>query len=391
MTTQKINSNEKYMLKGSLKKNGYDRWRLVTTASHISTGEERVFFIEFYTVNPALSPSECVLGYKSRNKVTEEDLHSALAGSLSAKNMKSETLVQPSFVMVRAGVLCENGKHIDAYFPSDQIQTGKTDLLFKVGTDESNYCSLTTSSTYGTVQISRADLIENPEYMCQDGKMIWNLRYEKQISFPVSKGSGLFWAPSGARTVFEGRIVLDGEEYEVTAQKSCGYFEKSWGKSLPSRQFHLNSSNLTSIINGKTLEKSCFVVDGEYNGGINVFVSLEGRTVLFYASKSKRYDVNYEFTENPDTEEGTKFHWSVSISDSKYVVDIDGYSMDTSMFIRGYECPEGKRRLLKTAGSGTGTGELRLYEKVKKNLVLIEHVHIADMIADYGSIEVPEE
>ena len=101
--------------------------------------------------------------------------------------------------------------------------------------------------------------------------------------------------------------------------------------------------------------------------------------------------MNYEFTENPDSEEGTKFHWSVSISDSKYVVDIDGYSMDTSMFIRGYECPEGKRQLLKTAGSGSGTGELRLYEKIRKNLVLIEHVHIADMIADYGSIEVPEE
>ena len=391
MATQKINRNEKYMLKGSLKKNGFDRWRLVTTASNMNTGEERVFFIEFYTVNPGLSPKEYVLGYKSRNKLSEDELHSALAGSLSAKNMSTETLVHPSFVMVRAGVLCENGKHIDSYFPSEQIQTGKTDLLFKVGSDESDYCSLTTSSTYGTVHITRTELIENPEFMCHPGKISWNLRYTKQISFPVAKGKGIAWSPSGARTVFEGRIVLDGEDYEVTAQKSCGYFEKSWGKNLPEKQFHLNSSNLTSIINGKTLEKSCFVVDGEYGGGINVFVSLGDKTVLFPASKSKRYDVNYEFTENPDTEEGTKFHWSVSISDSKYVVDIDGYSMDTSMFIRGYECPEGKRRLLKTAGSGTGTGELRLYEKVKKNLVLIEHVHIADMIADYGSVEVPEE
>ena len=60
MLAKKMNGNERYMLKGSLKKNGYDSWRLVFSAFCDQTGEERTFFIEFFVINPALSPKECV-------------------------------------------------------------------------------------------------------------------------------------------------------------------------------------------------------------------------------------------------------------------------------------------------------------------------------------------
>ena len=56
MAAKKICRNEKLQLKGSLKKNGFDRWRLVTNAVSSVSGEEKTFFIEFYAVNPALSP-----------------------------------------------------------------------------------------------------------------------------------------------------------------------------------------------------------------------------------------------------------------------------------------------------------------------------------------------
>ena len=92
MVAQKNTSNERYMLKGSLRKNGFDRWRLVTVGREAESGEERVFFIEFYVVNPLLSPEECILGFKSRIHTTEEDLHAALAGTASAKKLKSEDL-----------------------------------------------------------------------------------------------------------------------------------------------------------------------------------------------------------------------------------------------------------------------------------------------------------
>ena len=74
MVAQKNTSNERYMLKGSLRKNGFDRWRLVTSGRDAENGEERVFFIEFYVVNPLLSPDECQLGFKSRVNNSEEEL-----------------------------------------------------------------------------------------------------------------------------------------------------------------------------------------------------------------------------------------------------------------------------------------------------------------------------
>ncbi len=391
MVAQKNTSNEHYMLKGSLRKNGFDRWRLVTVGRETETGEERVFFIEFYIVNPLLSPEECVLGFKSRVNVnTEEDLHAALAGTASVKKIKSEDLVQPSFAMVRAGYLSTNGRQINGYFPSNQIQTGKTDLLIKVGSDESNYCSLTTSSTYGTVAVTMDEANEQPELLSHSGKMSWNLHYTRKLSFsPDLKTNGYTWAVNGAYTEFEGKIVYNMHEYIVSPEKSCGYIDKMWGHEPPSPFFHLHSSNLTSIINGKKLDDSCFVVQGECNSSLSVLVSLNGKDVTFNASKAKGYDITYDFSQMPDDEDGVKYHWSVSVSNRNYVVDIDAYCDTKAMFLRDYECPEGNRKVLRLAGGGTGTGELKLYKKIRKNLELIEQVHVANIVCEYGNIELP--
>ena len=391
MVAQKNTSSEHYMLKGSLRKNGFDRWRLVTVGRETETGEERVFFIEFYIVNPLLSPEECVLGFKSRVSVnTEEDLHAALAGTASVKKIKSEELVQPSFAMVRAGYLATNGRQINGYFPSNQIQTGKTDLLVKVGTDESNYCSLTTSSTYGTVAVSLEEANEQPELLSHSGKISWNLHYSRKLSFsPDLKTSAYTWAVNGAYTEFEGKIIYNMHEYIVTPEKSFGYIDKMWGHEPPSPFFHLHSSNLTSIINGKKLDNSCFVVQGEYNSSLSVLLSLNGKDVTFNASKAKGYEINYGFSQMPDDEDGVKYHWSVSVSNRSYVVDIDAYCDTKAMFLRDYECPEGNRKVLRLAGGGTGTGELRLYKKIRKNLELIEQVHVANIVCEYGNIELP--
>ena len=81
MAVKKISRNERYMLKGALKRNGFDEWRIVTNGFNKTTGEEKTFLIEFYVVNPALSPDKCVLGFKSRNKKSASDLQYALAGT----------------------------------------------------------------------------------------------------------------------------------------------------------------------------------------------------------------------------------------------------------------------------------------------------------------------
>ena len=130
MAAKKICRNEKLQLKGSLKKNGFDRWRLVTNAVSSVSGEEKTFFIEFYAVNPALSPKECVLGFKNRFNKSTEDFQYVLPGSETAKNFTSQTYVSPSFFMIKAGVLknpdvdAAMAMHVHSGTPSNLILCG---------------------------------------------------------------------------------------------------------------------------------------------------------------------------------------------------------------------------------------------------------------------------
>ncbi len=47
-------SRNKFMLHGKLAEQGFDWWWHSFTAHHSKTGEERAFFVEFFTINPAL-------------------------------------------------------------------------------------------------------------------------------------------------------------------------------------------------------------------------------------------------------------------------------------------------------------------------------------------------
>lgn len=392
MANQKINRNERYMLKGRLRKGGYDHWRLITSGISKKSGVEHVFFIEFYVLNPAVSPDKCVLGFESRGAVSDESLHAVLAGTQSVNDVQAETYVQPSFVMVKAGVFRENGKHVNTFFPSKDIQVGGSELLIKVGTDESNYCSLTNSSTYGSVKVTKEDLAEKPESMCQAGSISWNLRYERTIGFSSEyKSKKICWTAPGAKIMCEGKIIFDGEEYEVTTSKSNGYFEKKWGKEHLSQYFHLSSSKMSSLNTGKVMENSCFVVQGTYDEVVAVLLSIEGKKYCFPIGKAKKAELNYGFTEIDNDGSGEqKFHWTVSISDRKYVVDIDGFCSAKEMFLRDYECPEGNRKVFRVAGAGTGSGELKVFKKIKKSLEQIEYAKIENMVCEYGTIETPE-
>ena len=295
MGLKKINGNERYMLKGSLRKNGFDRWRLVTSGFNKTTGEERTFLIEFYVVNPALSPKEVVLGFKSRKAQSAADLQYALAGTQAAINIQSEKYVQPSFVMVKAGVLGRGGKQINAYFPCSSLQVGKNDFIVKVSSGTDEECFLSDGECYGSVSVSQAQLNDMPELLSQAGLMAWNLKFKKQISFsPDYKGKGIHWSSFGGRTVFEGKVLLDGEEYVVIPKKSYGYVDKNWGKDFTSPFFHLSASNFTSLINGKSLDCSCLAVQGVYNERLSVLSSIEGNKIEFHADSHKKYTISCE-------------------------------------------------------------------------------------------------
>lgn len=87
---------------------------------------------------------------------------------------------------------------------------------------ELNEIYLSENNTYGEVNLSEEDNKKHPEYMCQSGKIKWNLNISKKIAFNVGYGAGklfrnlqafeMFWHAEGMKTMYSGEIILDDEK-----------------------------------------------------------------------------------------------------------------------------------------------------------------------------------
>lgn len=391
MIKNNIGRNERLMLKGSLKKQGFDSWRLVTNAISALDGSERTFFFEFYFLNPSVSSEEPVLGFKNRFEKTLEDLQYALAGTTSAQSATSQDFVIPSFFMVRAGCFGFGGKQISNYFPCGNVEFGKNDFVIKVANQEKGECVLAGDYCFGKLSVSKEELESHPEYLCSVGNISWDLQFEKLISLKFnSKDKNSNWSLISGKCNCEGKIFFDNEEFFVQPLKSFAYLDKNWGRDFSDSLLHLSSCNLTSLITGQVLSSSCFAVQGEYNEKLNLLISVEGKNIEFHINKSKKYKLNFDCTEMSPEKDGTvKLHWALSAQDKKNVVDIDIFCQTDKLFLRDYESPVGERKLMKVL-SGIGSGELRIYKIRKKNLELIEDISVSSCLAECGNIEFPE-
>ncbi len=378
--TKKCIKANRYQLNGALKKNGVNIWRYTFNGIETSTGLERKFFVELSMINPYLSQNEVVLGFKSRMNISADDLQNVLAGTASAQKIQSESILTPSYVVVRAGVLGAGAKEMCEYHCIRQVEIAPKEFQVKVGN-----CLFTEEKISGRMDVSLSELHEQPELLCNPGIISWELRYDIRSSFDDGfENRDYTWLATGARTVFAGTITLDGKEYNVIPKKSFGYLDRKWGKTLPSTWIHLSSCNLTSMISGKTLTESSCAVQGMYDEKMVVLSDFEGKKIAFSGNSI------YEFSQLPESEEGEKLHWTVSANNKSYVIDIDIFTIADLMFVRSIELPDGGRKILKVLSGGTGSGEIRLYKKIKKNLELIEHAKIQNCLCEYGKIELPE-
>ena len=372
-----------YRLKGSLRKNGFDCWRYFFYAKNVITGKEESFFIELLIENPAVSPEEFVLIQKSRPKIKSEDLQAALTGNIdSSENCEEE--VVPSFVAVRGGIYGDERRQINCFYPVKDLKIEKRRFCMEIGN------SLFSDDTLsGSISCSKQDSVNFPEYMSQSGSLVWNLHYDRKVDFPeISTSDEKYWLPSGVLCSYSGRIVLDSEEYVVSPKLSYGYCDKVWGKSLPIPFYHLSSSTMTSFFSGKLLEDSCFSIQGTYQDKLSVLCKIENDTFNFSSSgKFKKYDAVFNCVPVPGEEDDEQLHWSVSIHNRTYVCDVDVFCSARVMLVRDYEMPVGKHKVQKVLSGFNGTGELRIYKKIKKNLELIHHTKIENCISEFGNVE----
>ena len=108
---------DKYMLRGVLKKNGYDWWWHSFTGYNKNNGEPKSFFIEYFIVNPAISPQQIVFGQKKNAPSLTEDV----------------APVKPSYVMIKAGVWGTDAKQIHAFYPTEKLVIKKHDFTLTSG------------------------------------------------------------------------------------------------------------------------------------------------------------------------------------------------------------------------------------------------------------------
>ena len=384
--TKKSIKDSRYGLSGAAKKLGVNFWRCFFTAYEKNSATEQTFFLELELLNPALSPAEPLLGFKPRITITEDDLQYALAGTTSASELKSENIVQPSYVVVRFGKLGTDAKQICAYHSLKGIRFSNKPFTIQMDNKMFGEDQLS-----GFINITEDDFQKHPEYLCDKGYASWNLKYEVICDLDQGyKGKTERWFPFGIKTDFSGIVSFDGADYIVEPRKCHGYMDRYWGKSFPYDWFHIYSSNLQSIISGRVLKESFFAIQGAFENKLAFIGGFEGADILFPANANKRlYSCVWDCTQAPSTEdpEEDKLHWSVSINSKLWVIDIDLYCRIRDLANRSLELPEGTRKILNVVQGATGTGEIKKKKKNRNTLEQIEYANITNAICEFGHEE----
>ena len=345
-----------FMLKGALASEGYDWWWHSFTGHNKKTGEEKAFFIEFFTINPELGGDEPVFGQLPENKA---------AGK------------KPSYMMVKAGCWGEGAKQLHRFFGWNQVNI-KEDAPFLISADN---CFCSETRTLGMVEVTEEDAANHPEWMCQSGKMIWDLNIEKDIAFNVGYGASwasreleafeMFWHAEGMKTFFNGSVILDGEEYVVDKDSCYGYADKNWGKDFTSPWVWLASSHLKSKLTGKWLDNTAFDIGG---GRPKIRTGKTFENVILGAVwyEGEPYEFNFSKfwtltkTDFACNTEGDEVVWN--ITQETPLAKIEGHftCQKKDMLLINYEAPNGEKRHNNLWNGGNGVGELKLYKKILK-------------------------
>lgn len=373
----------KYKAHSALKKNGIVLSRFIFNGTDVASGEEKHFFIELEFLNAGLQ-EEPVLGFANNASLSSDDLQYALAGTLSAKELQYETLETPSYVAVRAGYFGKGAKQICAYTSLKNCSAG-----FKISQTEVGPCIFNDEKISGSIEVSERDLRMHPEFLCDAGTASWELEYKIESAFQhVYEEKLCSWIPFACKASFTGNIIFDNHHYRVNAKSSCGYADVNFCETLPEPFFHLSASNLTSHITGKTMFNSCFAVHGLQKNALAIIVKFEDLTVALPLDvKSKSQKTLWTCQTMPNENDDEKLHWSVSGETSKWIIDIDITCAASLLFVRDFELPQGKRKVLKLLSGGHGNGEIKLYKRIGKNLELVEDAHVAGALCEFGKLD----
>ena len=370
-------NRDEWMLRGPLAKQGYDWWWHNFTAIKEDTGEEKPFYVEFFTCNPALAGEE-----------------PRLVWHLPEEKRKGQ---KPSYLMVNVGFWGEQHGQLHRFFPWKAVSMHE-DAPYEVRAEDC-YCSET--ATWGTVSVTPEERDAHPEWMSDAGTLSWNLKIDKKIAFHVGYGASkffrrlnafeMFWHAEGMKTAFSGEVILNGERYLVRPETCYGYSDKNWGGDFTSPWVWLSSNNLVSRKTGKRLENSAFDIGG---GRPKVFGLALDRKLLgamFY--EGRNYDFNFSKfwtlsrTKFDCEETADEIHWHVLQTTFYAKLDTVIRCKKKDMLLINYEAPTGLKRHNRLWNGGNGTGVLKLYKRRFGRDILIDEIEARNIGCEYGEYD----
>ena len=370
-------NRDEWMLRGPLAKQGYDWWWHNFTAIKEDTGEEKPFYVEFFTCNPALAGEE-----------------PRLVWHLPEEKRKGQ---KPSYLMVNVGFWGEQHGQLHRFFPWKAVSMHE-DAPYEVRAEDC-YCSET--ATWGTVSVTPEERDAHPEWMSDAGTLSWNLKIDKKIAFHVGYGASkffrrlnafeMFWHAEGMKTAFSGEVILNGERYLVHPETCYGYSDKNWGGDFTSPWVWLSSNNLVSRKTGKRLENSVFEIGG---GRPKVFGLALDRKLLgamFY--EGRNYDFNFSKfwtlsrTKFDCEETADEIHWHVLQTTFYAKLDTVIRCKKKDMLLINYEAPTGLKRHNRLWNGGNGTGVLKLYNRRFGRDILIDEIEARNIGCEYGEYD----
>jgi len=365
-----------FMLDGPFAKEGYDWWWHSFTAVNDETGEEKPFFVEFFTCNPDLGGEEPICGQSEQNM---------LMG------------VKPSYLMVKAGWWGENHTQLHRFIGWNSVKMHPSAPI----SIEAEDCFLSEYELKGSISVSKEEAEEHPEWMCDAGSMKWDLKLNKMIPFNVGYGaSGLFrrlkafemyWHAEGMKTLYSGEIIANGVHYSVYPGKSFGYADKNWGRDFTSPWVWLSSNDIVSKYSGKRLLNTVFDIGG---GCPRVFgVPLKRKLLSAFYYEGEEFEFNFSKfwtmtrTRFDVKETGDAIIWHVRQENRRALMDVKVKCLKKDMLLVNYEAPNGSKRHNQLWNGGNGRGVVQLYEKHRDGLYLIDEMKIGHVGCEYGEYE----
>jgi hypothetical protein len=347
------------------RKKGLSWWRHIFTGVRAEDGRYASFFIEYAAVNLSVSPQAVI-----HNTRLEED------SAPPAKNAKKAALKnaeKPSYILVRAGFFDSNEMVFEEFFPASELRYKRAEaaLAFKE-------CLLGDSSVSGSItqhsviyslfsDTNRADTLS------------WNLSFREDTVLNARIAYNAFkWLSSGAKTFVNGNARINDDVYSIADTSFC-YLDKAYGKEIPEYWFHVSGIHMVSRITNKKLDASCVIVQSFTPGKVTIFLALESIHLSF---KPKNLFKNVQSTACIKNED--KIHWMASAQSGKYVLDIDIFCSTSEMKVRNYDSPNGQGLFLSLLTGASGSGEIKLFKRIKKSLELIEHADIKNAHCEFG-------